>query len=174
MAKVVTPHDLAQDLSRARAAAAAVVDPEIPVLTIADLGILRRVSEQDGEILAEVSPTYLGCPAVLAIEIAVEVALRDAGFSRVRIVRAMAPAWSTDDITDEGRAKLKAYGIAPPAKRGKGALLFDTALFDSGSIACPQCNSKQTERISEFGSTACKSLWRCLDCREPFDHFKCV
>lgn len=170
MATIVTP----PDLTRAHAAAAAVVDPEIPVLTIADLGILRRVSDVDGEIVAEISPTYLGCPAVLAIELAVEVALRDAGFDRVRIVRAMAPAWSTDDITDEGRAKLKAYGIAPPAKRGKGALLSGAPLFDDGRIACPLCNSTHSERISEFGSTACKSLWRCLDCREPFDHFKCV
>jgi ring-1,2-phenylacetyl-CoA epoxidase subunit PaaD len=165
MAAVLTP----LDLERARATAAAVVDPEIPVLTIADLGILRRVTEAGGEIIAEVSPTYLGCPAVLAIELAVEAALRDAGFARVKIVRAMAPAWSTDDITDEGRAKLKAYGIAPPGKRGKGALLFGQE-----PITCPQCNSQDTERISEFGSTACKALWRCRACREPFDYFKCV
>ena len=157
------------DLERARAAAAAVVDPEIPVLTIADLGILRRITDHDGEIVAEVSPTYLGCPAVLAIELAVEAALRDAGFNRVRIVRSLSPAWSTDDITADGRAKLEAYGIAPPGKRGKGALLFGHV-----AVACPQCKSEHTERISEFGSTACKSLWRCLDCREPFDHFKCV
>jgi ring-1,2-phenylacetyl-CoA epoxidase subunit PaaD len=165
MATVVT----SLELSRAHAVAASVVDPEIPVLTIADLGILRKVSEVDGEIVVDVSPTYLGCPAVLAIELAVEAALRDAGFHKVRIVRAMAPAWSTDDITADGRAKLKAYGIAPPGKRGKGALLFGHE-----DVACPQCNSQNTERISEFGSTACKSLWRCCDCREPFDHFKCV
>jgi ring-1,2-phenylacetyl-CoA epoxidase subunit PaaD len=158
------------DVVRAHAAAAAVLDPEVPVLTIAELGVLRRVYADQGEIVAEVSPTYLGCPAVLAIEVAVEVALRDAGFKRVRVVRVMAPAWSTDDMTDVGRAKLKAYGIAPPAKRsGKGALLFATE-----TVACPKCNSEATERVSEFGSTACKALWRCTSCREPFDYFKCM
>lgn len=158
------------DIERARQAAADVVDPEIPVLTIADLGILRRVyADQDG-IVAEVSPTYTGCPAVLAIELAVEVALRDAGFERVRIVRVMSPAWSSDEITATGREKLHAYGIAPPQRRrGKGALLFADE-----TIECPKCGSGDSERISEFGSTACKALWRCRVCLEPFDYFKCV
>jgi ring-1,2-phenylacetyl-CoA epoxidase subunit PaaD len=157
-------------IAEAARAAAAVLDPEIPVLTIADLGILRRVYADGDTVVANVSPTYLGCPAVLAIELAVEAALRDAGFAQVRVVRQLTPAWSTDDITLEGRAKLKAYGIAPPNRRGgKGALLFETE-----HVACPACGSSTTERVSEFGSTACKAQWRCLSCREPFDYFKCV
>jgi ring-1,2-phenylacetyl-CoA epoxidase subunit PaaD len=156
-------------IAAATRAAAAVLDPEIPVLTIADLGVLRRVYADGDTVVADVSPTYLGCPAVLAIELAVEAALRDAGFARVRVVRQLTPAWSTDDITAEGRAKLKAYGIAPPNRRGKGALLFETE-----HVACPSCGSSDTTRVSEFGSTACKAQWRCTTCREPFDYFKCV
>lgn len=158
-----------RDAARAYAVAAAVVDPEIPVLTIEDLGVLRRVEVEGRTIVAHVSPTYLGCPAVLAIELAVEAALREAGFADVRVVRSMSPAWSTDDITATGRAKLAAYGIAPPNRRGKGALLFAAE-----TVACPACASTDTERISEFGSTACKAHWRCRSCREPFDYFKCV
>jgi ring-1,2-phenylacetyl-CoA epoxidase subunit PaaD len=158
------------ELSRARAVAADVLDPEIPVLTIADLGILRDVRAEGDTIVVALSPTYLGCPAVLAIELATEAALRDAGFANLRIDRVLSPAWTTDDITPEGRAKLHAYGIAPPVKRsGKGALLFET-----DTVACPRCASTATERVSEFGSTACKAQWRCTSCREPFDYFKCI
>jgi ring-1,2-phenylacetyl-CoA epoxidase subunit PaaD len=157
------------DLERARLAAAAVVDPEIPVLTLADLGVLRSVVIEDGTVVARVTPTYIGCPAVLAIELAVEAALRDAGFADVRVERTLSPAWTTDEITHEGREKLRAYGIAPPAARGKGALLFA-----DDAVACPKCGSTATSKISEFGSTACKALWRCEACREPFDYFKCL
>jgi ring-1,2-phenylacetyl-CoA epoxidase subunit PaaD len=157
------------DLSRARAIAAGVLDPEIPVLTLDDLGVLRAVRREAGGIVAEVSPTYLGCPAVLAIELAVEAALRAAGFDPVRVVRVLSPAWSTDDITEAGREKLRAYGIAPPARRSKGGLLFG-----DDPVACPRCASTATEKLSEFGSTACKALWRCTACQEPFDHFKCI
>lgn len=157
-------------LARAQAVASAVPDPEIPVLTIADLGILRRIRADGATIVADVSPTYLGCPAVLAIELAVESALRNAGFDDVRIVRQLTPAWSTDDITPEGRAKLAAFGIAPPTtRRTKGALLFADE-----TVACPRCHATDTERISEFGSTPCKAHWRCRACHEPFDYFKCV
>ncbi len=158
------------DLKRARAIAADVLDPEIPVLNIADLGVLRDVRGEGPTIVVALSPTYLGCPAVLAIELATEAALRDAGFHDVRIERVLSPAWSTDDITPQGCEKLHAYGIAPPGKRrGKGALMFETDV-----VACPRCSSTATERLSEFGSTACKAQWRCTACREPFDYFKCI
>ena len=154
---------------RAWQAAAAVVDPEIPCVTIADLGILRSV-EVDGDVaVAKVTPTYSGCPAVLAIELAVEAALRDAGFD-VRIERQMSPAWTTDWITEEGRDKLRAYGIAPPAT-ASGSI---RSLFGEIETECPKCGSADTQRLSEFGSTACKALYRCRTCAEPFDYFKCI
>lgn len=157
------------DLARAHDVAGAVVDPEIPVVTIADLGILRGVTLEGDTVVARLTPTYSGCPAVLAIELAVEAALRDAGFDNVRIERVLSPAWSTDEITEAGREKLRAFGIAPPNRRGKGALLFADDV-----VACPRCGSAHASRISEFGSTACKALWRCDSCSEPFDYFKCL
>ncbi len=157
------------DVRRAYTAAASVLDPEVPCVTVADLGILRSVAIEDGIAVARVTPTYSGCPAVLAIELAVEAALRDAGFD-ARVERVMAPAWTTDWITPEGREKLKAYGIAPPAKASNSI----RALFGETEVACPQCGSVETERLSEFGSTACKALYRCKTCVEPFDYFKCI
>jgi ring-1,2-phenylacetyl-CoA epoxidase subunit PaaD len=159
----------ARDLERALAVAGAVLDPEIPVLTLDDLGVLRGVTRRDGAVIVRLTPTYTGCPAVLAIELAVEAALRDAGFSNARVERVLSPTWSTDQITDVGRDKLKACGIAPPARAGKGTLLFA-----DDTVACPRCTSTHTSKISEFGSTACKAQWRCDDCREPFDYFKCL
>jgi ring-1,2-phenylacetyl-CoA epoxidase subunit PaaD len=165
---MVTTLDHKRDEQRAWAAAAAVLDPEVPAVTVAELGILRRVTLEDGVAVAEITPTYSGCPAVLAIEFAVEAALRDAGFE-ARIKRVISPAWTTDWITEEGREKLRAYGIAPPvAGSGKAALFGDV------TVPCPQCASTDTTRISEFGSTACKALYRCETCREPFDYFKCI
>ncbi|MEQ8365528.1 MAG: 1,2-phenylacetyl-CoA epoxidase subunit PaaD [Roseicyclus sp.] len=156
------------DQGRAWAAAAAVPDPEVPCVTVADLGILREVVVDGDLALARVSPTYSGCPAVLAIELAFEVALRDAGFDP-RIERVLSPPWTTDWITAEGREKLRAYGIAPPVQgAGKRALFVDV------SVRCPRCGSGQTEKISEFGSTACKAQYRCMACAEPFDYFKCI
>lgn len=158
------------DIERARRIAGDVPDPEIPVLTLADLGVVRAIRREGDTIVVDLSPTYIGCPAVLAIELAVEAALREAGFAHVRIARVLSPAWSTDDISAEGREKLGAYGIAPPVGRqGKGALLFD-----DDTIACPRCGSTRTHKISEFGSTACKALWKCDACAEPFDYFKCI
>ncbi|MEM7268492.1 MAG: 1,2-phenylacetyl-CoA epoxidase subunit PaaD [Pseudomonadota bacterium] len=159
------------DLAQARAwkAAAAVPDPEIPAVTVADLGILRSVEMDGGVAVARVTPTYSGCPAVIAIELAVETALLDAGFE-ARIERVVAPAWTTDWITDEGRAKLLAYGIAPPAEASNSV----RALFGETIVTCPQCGSDETERVSEFGSTACKAMYRCTTCKEPFDYFKCI
>lgn len=163
-------HETQKQLEQRRAwvAAASVLDPEVPAVTVADLGILRSVDLVDGVAVAQVTPTYSGCPAVLAIELSIESALRDAGFEP-KIERVISPAWTTDWITQEGREKLRAYGIAPPVKgSGKGALFSDPV------VVCPQCGSDDTERVSEFGSTACKALWRCCTCAEPFDYFKCI
>ena len=159
---------LALQEARAWAAAAAVPDPEVPCVTVADLGILRWVRLQDGVAVAGVSPTYSGCPAVLAIELAIDAALREAGFEP-RIERLLSPPWTTDWITQEGREKLRAYGIAPPVAGGGKASLFQVV-----EVACPRCGSGDTERLSEFGSTACKAQYRCFACREPFDYFKCI
>ena len=158
------------DLARAYAAAAAVPDPEIPVLTIADLGVLRSVSRRDGRVVAILTPTYTGCPATLAIRLDVEAALVAAGFADAIVETVLSPAWSTDDITCEGRAKLRAYGIAPPP-RGRASHSLHVR---HEPVACPRCGATETERISEFGSTPCKALWRCNTCREPFDMFKCL
>ncbi|MEM9394000.1 MAG: 1,2-phenylacetyl-CoA epoxidase subunit PaaD [Pseudomonadota bacterium] len=156
------------DQARAWSAAAAVPDPEVPCVTVSELGILRWVDVQNGVAVAGVSPTYSGCPAVLAIEMAIEAALREAGFEP-RIERLLSPPWTTDWITAEGREKLRAYGIAPPAgPSGKGALFSDPV------VPCPQCGAVTTEKISEFGSTACKAQYRCTTCAEPFDYFKCI
>ena len=161
--------NLSTDERRAWEAAAAVPDPEIPCLTIADLGILRSVELDDGFAVARLTPTYSGCPAVLAIELAVDAALRGAGFEP-RIERVMAPAWTTDWITEEGREKLRTYGIAPPVKASNSV----RSLFGETAVACPKCGSSETSRLSEFGSTACKALYRCNSCLEPFDYFKCI
>ena len=157
---------------RAWAAAAAVVDPEIPVLSVADLGVLRDVRvDEDGRATAVITPTYSGCPAMLAIELSIVAALDEAGFEDARVETVLSPAWTTDWLTEEGRAALKAYGIAPPAGASKSKL----ALFGAApAVSCPQCGASETEKISEFGSTACKSLWRCRACFEPFDYFKCI
>ncbi len=154
---------------RAWAAAAAVLDPEVPCVTVEDLGILRDVRLEDGVAVAQVTPTYSGCPAVLAIELAIEAALRDAGFE-ARIERVLSPPWTTDWITPEGREKLRAYGIAPP----EGGSTSKLALFGETAVTCPRCGSAETEKLSEFGSTACKAQYRCRSCAEPFDYFKCI
>ncbi|WP_425092984.1 1,2-phenylacetyl-CoA epoxidase subunit PaaD [Tropicimonas sp. S265A] len=156
------------DQARAWAAAAAVPDPEVPCVTVAELGILRWVELRDGVAVAGVSPTYSGCPAVLAIELAIEAALREAGFE-AEVQRVLAPPWTTDWITETGREKLRKYGIAPPeGTAGKGALFADPI------VPCPRCGARQTEKISAFGSTACKAQYRCMTCAEPFDYFKCI
>jgi ring-1,2-phenylacetyl-CoA epoxidase subunit PaaD len=157
------------DLARARAVAAAVVDPEIPVLTLEDLGVLRGAERRDGRIVVKLTPTYTGCPATLAIRLAVEAALAEAGMAEARVETVLSPPWSTDQITEEGRRKLKAFGIAPPS-RAAGP----RALFGADTVACPKCGSTRTALVAEFGSTACKALWRCEACAEPFDYFKCL
>jgi ring-1,2-phenylacetyl-CoA epoxidase subunit PaaD len=162
-------HGSDADLARARAIAAAVVDPEIPVLTLEDLGVLRGVERRDGCIVVELTPTYTGCPATLAIRLAVEAALAEAGMPEARVETVLSPPWTTDAITQEGRRKLREFGIAPPAGKASAR-----ALFGEETVACPKCGSTATARISEFGSTACKALWRCTSCAEPFDYFKCI
>jgi ring-1,2-phenylacetyl-CoA epoxidase subunit PaaD len=153
---------------RAWNAAASVVDPEIPVLTIADLGVLRDVVLDGDHVEVEITPTYSGCPAMNMIALEIEVALERAGFHHPRVRTVLSPAWTTDWMTEEGRQKLRAYGIAPPQAAGSRR-----ALFGNQAVACPQCGSDNTELLSEFGSTSCKALWRCKACREPFDYFKC-
>jgi ring-1,2-phenylacetyl-CoA epoxidase subunit PaaD len=149
--------------------AASVPDPEVPCVTVADLGILRDVRFEGDVAVARVTPTYSGCPATLAIELAIETALLEAGF-QARTERVFSPAWTTDWITEEGREKLRAYGIAPPVS-GSNSI---RALFGETVVACPRCGSDDTEKLSEFGSTACKAQYRCIACREPFDYFKCI
>jgi ring-1,2-phenylacetyl-CoA epoxidase subunit PaaD len=152
---------------RAWAAAAEVTDPEVPVLTIADLGVLRDVTETGDGVEVLITPTYSGCAAMGVIAMDVELALSRAGIpGRVRTV--LSPAWTTDWMTEDGRRKLLDYGIAPPVA-GSGR----RALFGVEVVACPRCGSDRTEVMAEFGSTSCKALWRCLACREPFDYFKC-
>ncbi len=152
-------------------ACARVPDPEVPVLTIQDLGILNDVRvDDDGRVTVSILPTYSGCPAMSVIALGIETELAKAGFDDVRIKLTNAPAWTTDRMSEAARVKLRAYGIAPPGRRTGKRALFE----DSADVACPRCGSHDTERISEFGSTACKALWRCRACREPFEHFKCV
>lgn len=155
----------AERLARARVALETVTDPEIPVLTIADLGVLRDLRLDGDTLEVVITPTYSGCPAMGVIALDIETALADLGPIRVRTV--LAPAWTTDWLSAEGRRKLLETGIAPPPTAGRGAL------FGQDRPACPLCGSARTETISAFGSTACKALHRCLDCREPFDAFKC-
>ena len=153
---------------RAWDAAASVVDPEIPVLTIADLGVLRDVTVSDGRVDVAITPTYSGCPAMNMIALEIELALEREGIHDSKVRTVLSPAWTTDWMSEDGRRKLKAYGIAPP-QAGSGR----RALFGVQQVACPQCGSENTEVLSEFGSTSCKALWRCKSCREPFDYFKC-
>ena len=157
--------------SEAWRAAAAVPDPEIPVVTVEDLGILRTVDlDENGSVVATVTPTYSGCPATQLIQQMVLEALQQAGFEDARVETVMSPAWTTDWISDAGRDKLRAYGIAPPQESSNSK----RALFGETAVNCPHCGAKDTQRVSEFGSTPCKALYRCNACREPFDYFKCL
>ena len=154
-------------LAQARAVAASVCDPEVPVLTIDDLGVLRGVRVHDDAIVVTITPTYSGCPALDAIRDDLVLALTDAGFSHVRVDVVLAPAWTTDWMTDAGKRKLVEYGIAPPTGRAPAG-----PIRISLGVKCPRCGSLQTRELSHFGSTSCKALYECRDCLEPFDHFK--
>lgn len=143
-----------------------VPDPEVPVLTIEDLGVLRGVEDQDGTIVVTLTPTYSGCPAMQYIEDSVSAVLTDAGYTDAKINTVFSPAWTTEWMSEEGKAKLNAYGIAPPLPVGS------VSFTRRRPIACPLCGSSDTAVISEFGSTACKALYTCKSCSEPFDYFK--
>jgi ring-1,2-phenylacetyl-CoA epoxidase subunit PaaD len=158
------------ELATAHAAAASVCDPEVPVLTIADLGVLRDVRRGEAGIEVVITPTYSGCPAMDLIALQVDLALEKAGIGRRKVTLSLSPAWTTDWMSEAGKDKLRAYGIAPPVGKARGR----AALFGVEAVACPHCGSADTERVSEFGSTACKAHWRCRACREPFDYFKCI
>ena len=138
-----------------------VTDPEIPVISVRDLGIIRDVLITDDFVEVIITPTYSGCPAMLEIEKNIHNALKKEGIDHFKITTVLSPAWTTDWMTEKGKQKLKEYGIAPPNPTAPE------------NIECPQCGSKNTELVSEFGSTACKSLFKCKDCLEPFDYFKC-
>jgi ring-1,2-phenylacetyl-CoA epoxidase subunit PaaD len=158
---------------------ARVLDPELRVVTIEELGILRgvRVAADTGRVTVTIRPTYSGCPAMDTIRADIQTALRDAGHPDVEVRTVLTPAWSTDDITPAGRAKFAAAGIAPPAPVGQGPVLVGLTVRSrlAGPAArCPRCGSVQTEELSRFGSTACKALWRCRSCAEPFEHFKAL
>ncbi len=150
-----------------RAIAAEVLDPEVPVLTIEDLGILRDVSvDEHGHVAVTITPTYSGCPAMDAITADVKHALARHGYDDVEVSLVLAPAWTTDWMSEAGKQKLLDYGIVPPQPRG------DRAVSVTLTLRCPQCGSPDTRELSRFGSTACKALWVCTACKEPFDHFK--
>ncbi|WP_030129922.1 1,2-phenylacetyl-CoA epoxidase subunit PaaD [Pseudomonas sp. QTF5] len=151
----------AEDLPNAWSLMAQVMDPEVPVVSLVDLGIVRDILFQDGRLKVVLTPTYSGCPATEMIKQRVRQALECAGYATPYLEQRLAPAWSSQWITDLGRQRLLDYGIAPPQEK-------------SGPVPCPQCASLDTETVSEFGSTACKALYRCRRCKEPFDYFKCI
>lgn len=154
--------------------ASAVRDPELPALTLADLGVLREVSEEDGRVVVTITPTYSGCPAIDEMGADLRRSLLEAGFSEVEVRLSLSPAWTTDWISSAGRSKLAAAGIAPPARIGPAVAgpVPLNLVPPSRQVACPQCGSLNTSEISRFGSTACKALRRCNACSEPFEHVK--
>jgi len=158
IATKVTPEDVHRMLEE-------VVDPDIPVLTIADIGILRNVAiAEDGTVIVSVTPTYSGCPAMAVIEEDIRAALDRGGVQQVVVTVQHLPVWTTDWMSDDAKEKLRGFGIAPP----------DSTLAIVPEILCPRCSSSGTAKVSEFGSTACKSLWVCTTCSEPFDYFKAI
>jgi ring-1,2-phenylacetyl-CoA epoxidase subunit PaaD len=163
-------------LAQAAALAASVPDPEIPVITLGDLGIVRSVRREAGRIVVTITPTYTGCPATEVIAADVRQILLENGFADAQVRLTLSPPWTTDWISQTGRERLRAYGIAPP---GRGAVLPDAVIrfvprkvVQQAPVACPNCGSIETEQLSEYGSTPCKAIHRCLACREPFDYFK--
>jgi len=148
-----------------------VMDPEVPVLSVIDLGIIRNIEIKEKQVEITITPTYTGCPAMDVISMNIRLVLMEKGIREVKINSVLSPAWTTDWMTEKGKQKLLEYGIAPPNPK---QLVCDTHYFAAEeAIQCPHCSSYHTQRISEFGSTACKSLYVCNDCKEPFDYFKC-
>ncbi len=162
------------DLARAREVAAAVLDPELPVLTLADLGVLRAVTpDADDGVVVTITPTYSGCPAMETMRADLVSDLAAAGFDRVRVRTVLSPAWTTDWITEDGRRKLAEFGIAPPSPvRHHAGHVPLTLAPPTSTVPCPHCGSSDTELLSQFGATACKALRRCRSCAEPFEHIK--
>lgn len=160
-----------QHIKKVREILETVTDPEVPVLSIIDLGVLRDVKMKDGEIEVVITPTYSGCPAMDVIRQQIRMALLEHGYKNVLITTVISPAWTTDWMTEAGKEKLRAYGIAPPNPK---QMVCNTKLFaEEEAIQCPHCNSYNTRRVSEFGSTACKAMYQCNACQEPFEYFKC-
>ncbi|MFN7011394.1 MAG: 1,2-phenylacetyl-CoA epoxidase subunit PaaD [Allorhizobium sp.] len=155
-----------------------VPDPEIPVISLTDLGIIRDVAWDGDTLVVAVTPTYSGCPATTVINLDIETALRSHGIEKLRLERRLSPPWTTDWISEAGREKLRAYGIAPPidGTAADGRLMARASRLAGSNlaVACPRCGSTRTEKVSQFGSTPCKANYRCSDCLEPFDYFKCI
>ncbi|WP_374764201.1 1,2-phenylacetyl-CoA epoxidase subunit PaaD [Yunchengibacter salinarum] len=148
-----------------------VLDPEVPAVSVVDLGVVRAVRVEGKAVTIDLTPTYTGCPATILIGELVKAAVESGGYGPVTVNTVLSPAWTTDWITARGRQRLKDYGIAPPVGQSGGR----AALFGGDvHVTCPHCGSQATERVSEFGSTACKAMYRCTDCREPFEYFKCI
>ncbi len=169
------PSQLKADYLHAYDAIKTVCDPEIPVLTIMDLGVFRSLSiSPEAGVVVTITPTYSGCPAMSMIAFDVEVALGKAGFEAVNVNLSLSPAWTTDWMSDIGKEKLTDYGIASPIGKSSELKTGRAALFGITHVECPRCKSKNTEKLAEFGSTACKAQYRCKDCLEPFDYFKCI
>jgi ring-1,2-phenylacetyl-CoA epoxidase subunit PaaD len=147
------------------------MDPEIPVLSVIDLGIIRDVKIEEDEAIITITPTYSGCPAMDVISMNIRMELMTRGFKKVTINQVLSPPWTTDWMNDTAKKKLQDYGIAPP--NAKQQVCRDELFAPNEAVACPRCGSYHTTRVSEFGSTACKALYKCEDCREPFDYFKC-
>ena len=148
-----------------------VPDPEIPVISLVDLGIIRDVAWADDVLEVTVTPTYSGCPATTVINLDIVAALAAKGIEDVRLIKRLSPAWTTAWISEKGRENLRAYGIAPPVE---GTAACGIGALATPEIACPRCGSSSTRRVSQFGSTPCKASWVCNDCHEPFDYFKCI
>jgi len=146
-----------------------VSDPEVPVLSILDLGIVRDVQIKDEEVSIIITPTYSGCPAMDVIAMNIRMNLMSQGIKNIKIDMQLSPAWTTDWMSEEGKKKLKAYGIAPPQRKSKDGI----GMFEEDEVPCPHCGSENTIMTSQFGSTSCKSLYKCHSCQEPFEHFKC-
>ncbi|MGW4868431.1 1,2-phenylacetyl-CoA epoxidase subunit PaaD [Streptomyces chartreusis] len=161
------------DARRARHIAATVPDPELPMLTLADLGVLRDVAlTEDGTVVASLTPTYSGCPAMAEMRADVAARLRDAGYVRVEIRTVLDPPWTSDWITPAGRRKLTEHGIAPPGPAPRGGPVALVLSPTRHAVTCPRCGSGDTEETSRFAATSCKALWRCRACREPFEYVK--
>ncbi len=157
--------------AQVREVLATVTDPEIPVITIEDLGVLRDIEVDGGHVVVTITPTYSGCPAMDEIRADIVSALAASGVDDVEVRTVLAPAWTTDWMSEDGKRKLREYGIAPPGRRVDGPVLVPLGRRPD-AVSCPQCGSADTEELTRFASTSCKSMWRCRSCREPFDHFK--